>query len=301
MQYSNKELTLYLEAVESLRKEKGLSIDDLIEDVTSERSYRRYLNQELPIPLNTLEKLIFKLDVNFPDILIYVLKIKQKPSGIIEFFTYTHYQEFELAKPYYESLKTYDKDSSTLNTLVSLYVAYYEYQINLLSLNQLRDVFDTKKHIFDNSISNIESLSYFILYACLFDDVSFHDIITSSLLEKNFYMSQILLFDIIIDQYLIFLSKKSSYQDDYMKLASFFYQISHMWHDAYFIYSSHIHLAYQKFLNADETYLIDLKKHLYYEHMLLSKPSTLYVSIISSMISLSKETIIKNDLLEAIQ
>lgn len=301
MDYSNKELTYYLEAVESLRKEKGLSIDDLIEDVTSERSYRRYLNQELPIPLHTLEKLIFKLDVDFPDILIYVLKIKQKPSGIIEFLTYTHYQEYELAKPFYKNLKHYDKDSSNLNTLVFLYVSYYDYLRNHLSLDELRNLFDSSKHFFDDSISNIESLSYFVLYAYIFDNLTYHDIITSSLLEKNFYMSQILLFDIIIDQYLIFLSKKSSYQCDYMKLASFFYQVSHMWHDAYFIYSSHIHQAYQKFLNSDESYLIDLKKHLYYEHMLLSKPSKLYLSIISSMTSISKETIIKNDLLEAIQ
>ena len=93
MPYSNHELTLYLEAIETLRKEKKLSIEDLIENITSERSYRRYLNQDLPIPLDTLEKLIFKLGVDLPDILMYVLKIKQKPSGIIEFFTYTHYQE----------------------------------------------------------------------------------------------------------------------------------------------------------------------------------------------------------------
>lgn len=300
MDYSNRELTSYLEAIESLRKEKGLSIDDLIDDVTSERSYRRYLNQELPIPLNILQKLISKLDVDFPDVLIYVLKIKQKPSGIIEFFTYTHYQELELAKSYYDSLKAYDKDSQTLNTLVSLYVHYYEYQLNLLSIDQLKSIFDTNKDIFDASISTIESLSYFVLYAYLFEDFTYHDIITSSLLEKNFYMSQILLFDIIIDQYLIFLSKKSNCLEDYKKLATFFFQVAHMWHDAYFIYSAHIHRAYQKFLDSDETYFIDLKKHLFYEHMLLSKPSKIYDSILTSMKVQSKAAIIKDDLLEAI-
>lgn len=301
MQYSNKELNYYLEAIESLRKEKGLSIDDLIEDVTSERSYRRYLNKDLPIPLDTLEKLIFKLDVDFPDILMYTLKIKQKPSGIIEFLTYTHYQEFETAKPYYEDLKHYDEDTSNLNTLVFLYVSYYDYLSNLISLDELRNLFDTNKHFFDDSISNIESLGYFVSYAYIFDDLTYHDVITSSLLEKNFYVSQILFFDIIIDQYLIFLSKKPNLKHDYIKLASFFYQVAHMWHDAYFIYSANVHQAYQKFLNSDETYLIDLKKHLYYEHILLSKPSTLYLSIISSMTTLSKEEIIKHDLLDAIQ
>lgn len=300
MEYSNKELTYYLEAVESLRKEKGLSIDNLIEDITSERSYRRYLNQDVPIPLDILEKLINKLDVDFPDILIYVLKIKQKPSGIIEFLTYSHYQELNLASPYYDSLKGYDKDSSTLNTLVSVYVAYYEYQMNLLSFDQLKSIFDTNKDIFDVSIPNIESLSYFVLYAYIFDDATYHDIITSSLLEKNFYMSQILLFDIIIDQYLIFLSKKSNYLEDYKKLATFFFQVAHMWHDAYFIYSSHIHQAYHKYLNGDDSYVNDLKNHIFYEHILLSKPSSLYNHIIASITNFSKDDMIKNDLLEAL-
>lgn len=300
MKHFNQELTLYLEAVESLRKEKGISIDDFIDEITSERSYRRYLNQELSIPLDVLGKLIEKLDVAFPDILLYVLKIKQKPSGIIEFLTYTHYQELELAKSYYDSLKGYDKDSSSLNTLVSLYVAYYEYQMHLLSIDQLKSIFDKNNDVFDRSIPNIESLSYFVLYAYLFEDFTYHDIITSSLLEKNFYMSQILLFDIIIDQYLIVLSKKPEYHQDYFKLASFFYQVSHMWHDAYFIYSSHIHQAYQKFLNSDETYVIDLKRHLFYEHMLLSKPSQLYISIITSMNIQSNEAIIIDDLLASL-
>ena len=300
MPYSNHELTLYLEAVETLRKEKKLSIEDLIENITSERSYRRYLNQDLPIPLDTLEKLIFKLGVDLPDILMYVLKIKQKPSGIIEFFTYTHYQELELAKPYYDALKNYDKDSKPLNTLVSLYVSYYEFQLNLMSIDQLKHIFETNKDVFDASIPTIESLSYFVLYAYLFDDISHHDVITSSLLEKNFYMSQILLFDIVIDQYLIVLSKQTNDQKDYIKLAAFFFQVAHMWHDAYFIYSSHIHMAYQKYLQADETYMNDLKNHLFYEHMLLSKPSSMYNHIITSMTNLLKDDIIKNDLLEAL-
>ena len=59
-------------------------------------------------------------------------------------------------------------------------------------------------------------------------------------------------------------------------------------------------LTYQKFLNADETYLIDLKNHLFYEHMLLSKPSSMYNNIITSMTNLLKDDIIKNDLLEAL-
>jgi hypothetical protein len=59
-------------------------------------------------------------------------------------------------------------------------------------------------------------------------------------------------------------------------------------------------LTYQIFLNADETYLIDLKNHLFYEHMLLSKPSSMYNNIITSMTNLLKDDIIKNDLLEAL-
>jgi hypothetical protein len=59
-------------------------------------------------------------------------------------------------------------------------------------------------------------------------------------------------------------------------------------------------MAYQKYLHADETYMNDLKNHLFYEHMLLSKPSSMYNHIITSMTNLLKDDIIKNDLLEAL-
>lgn len=300
MQSIMKETTLYLEAVESLRKEKGLSIEALIEDVTSERSYRRYIQQELPIPLHVLEKLILKLDVDLPDILIYVLKVKNKPSGIIEFFTYVHYQELELSKPFYLNLKNYDKDTPLLNTLVMLYMNYYDYQRSDLNLEQLHAIFDSHRVIFDITMPTIESLSYFILCAYLFDDLTYHDVIVSSLLEKNFYMSQILLFDIIIDQYLIVLSRLNQHLDDYLKLSALFFQLSHAWHDSYFIYSAHIHQAYLKYLTQDHTTILDIKKHLYYEYILLSKPSQLYTHILSTLTSKPRIDIIKQDLLEAL-
>lgn len=301
MMQNNQDLILYLEAIDTIRKEKGLSIVTLIEDITSERSYRRYMNQELSIPLQTLEKMILRLGVSMSDILIYVLKVKQKPSGIIEFFTYLYYDELMLAKPFYERLKNYQKDSLQLNTLVSMYVIWYEYKSQLISLDIFKNALDSKKHIFNPAMNTIESLSFYILYAIIFEDFTLHENIMLSLLEKNYYLSQILLFDIITDQYLLLLSKDETYEKDYERLSTLFYQVAHMWHDAYFIYSAYVHQAYVKFRNNDLTYKDDLNKHLYYEHLLLSKSSNKYEKMISLMTSLSTDLILKKDLEEALK
>jgi transcriptional regulator with XRE-family HTH domain len=301
MMQNNQDLILYLEAIDTIRKEKGLSIEALIEDITSERSYRRYMNQELSIPLQTLEKMILRLGVSMSDILIYVLKVKQKPSGIIEFFTYLHYDEFILAKPFYERLKNYQKDSLQLNTLVSMYVSWYEYKSLLISSDTFKTTLESHKHIFNPAMNTIESLSFYILYAITFEDFTLHETIMRSLLENNFYLSQILLFDIITDQYLLLLSKDDIYEKDYERLSTLFYQVAHMWHDAYFIYSAYVHQAYLKFRNNDLTYKDDLKKHLYYEHLLLSKPSKKYENMISVMTSSSADLILKKDLEEALK
>ena len=80
MMHNNQDLILYLEAIDTIRKEKGLSIEALIEDNTSERSYRRYMNQELSIPLQTLEKAIkkYNIDQTLFDLLEIFVKVVNK-------------------------------------------------------------------------------------------------------------------------------------------------------------------------------------------------------------------------------
>jgi hypothetical protein len=50
-----------LQEIDQIRKERRMSISDMIEGITSDRSYRRYLKMELPIPLVTLYQLIHRV------------------------------------------------------------------------------------------------------------------------------------------------------------------------------------------------------------------------------------------------
>ena len=59
--------------------------------------------------------------------------------------------------------------------------------------------------------------------------------------------------------------------------------------------------VWDKYKNNDLTYLDDLKKHLYYEHLLHSKSSKKYEKIISVMTSSSKDLILKRDLEKALK
>lgn len=61
----------YIRIIESVRRINKVTISSLIEGITSERSYRRYVNQETELNLNILIQLSDRLDIGILDIALY--------------------------------------------------------------------------------------------------------------------------------------------------------------------------------------------------------------------------------------
>ena len=238
---------LYIQMIDEIRKQKQIPLESFISDITSERSYRRYLNQELSPPLDTLEQLINRLGVDFADILVYTLTVKKTPSGIIELITYVHFDELELAKTYYEQLLNYNNAHKELLMLVDAYLRYYEYKTYMIDdasfirhLKSLASYYET--HPFDSN----EALALIILYdRYVPHQTQFkHQDIQTLLLEKDLHLIQILLYDVMADQYLHSLLKKDTLNvDTYITLAKHITDVTLMWYDAIYIYAGHFHRA----------------------------------------------------------
>jgi len=272
---THKDPVLYMQMIDEIRKQKQIPLETFIADITSERSYRRYLNQELSPPLDTLERLINKLGVDFADILVYTLTVKKTPSGIIELITYVHFDELELAKMYYEQLLTYQNAHKELLILVDAYLRYYEFKTHIIDdasfidhLSSLVSHYET--HPFDSN----EALALIILYdRYVPHQTQFkHQDIQTRLLEKDLHLIQILLYDVMADQYLHSLLKKDTlHVDTYIKLAKHIASVTLLWFDAIYIYAGHFHRAmihhYQNELQQRDLYFM---KYLMYRTNVLS-------------------------------
>jgi DNA-binding Xre family transcriptional regulator len=244
------ETQIYIQMIEVIRKQRKISIDTLLEGITSERSYRRYLHKDADIPLDILTKLMKALDVSVIDMIIYTLQVIQKPSGVIELLQFTHYQNFDLAKPYHEMLKHYEGDKVSLTYLVKYFILLYEY-------HQTQDL-ETFHHgiqflsTFD--MTDIAQLENFSLYVLTHIHISKKDIhlIHDMFLNKNLYYYNILLYTLILDMYLTHYIKEPNFdRETYQKLSIHLYETSHKWLDSYPIYASQLHYAYQFFLHGD--------------------------------------------------
>ena len=195
------ETQIYIEIIENIRKQRKISIDQLLHNITSERSYRRYLLKEKDIPLEVLTKLMKALDVSVIDMIIYTLQVVQKPSGVIELLQYTHYNNLDLASHYHPLLMNYQGDKASLTHLVKYFVALYTYKLdgNASEFNASCMYLET---LTDFDLTQLEGFSVFVLKH-IHTNGSDHSLIHEIFLEKQLYFYNILLYDIILDMYLM--------------------------------------------------------------------------------------------------
>lgn len=267
---------LYIQMIDEIRKQKHISVEALIENITSNRSYRRYLKETLSPPLNVIEQLIERLGVDFADILVYTLTVKKQSSGFIEFITYVHFDELHLAKPYFEKIRHYNIENQQLRLLIDGYLRLYEFKTSIIDESSLikhltKLVTFYESHPFDTN----EALALIILYHAYVPDQTQFPLnkINDILLHKNLHFVQILLYDIMFDQYLHTLLKKTDVDlDMYIQLASHAIYVTQLWVDAIFIYAGHFHQAMvYHFKGQVQERNLYFMKYLSYRHTVLSK------------------------------
>jgi transcriptional regulator with XRE-family HTH domain len=60
-----------MKTIEKVREDKKMSQEKLVENITSLRSYYRYLNQDIEIPYDTLLALVSKLHIELSDLILH--------------------------------------------------------------------------------------------------------------------------------------------------------------------------------------------------------------------------------------
>lgn len=251
MMSSIEETQIYIHMIERIRKERKLPLLNLVEGITSERSYRRYLSDGKNIPLHVLEKLMHALNVSVMDMIMFTLQVESKPSGIIELIQYTHNHALDLARPFYELLLNHDKNTKDLNALVS-------YFLKLYTLNTTDDLDAFKTSIAPFEFMEVEQqhqLEGFCLY--VIKHMHFSEkkdpFIHETILKENLHLYQIVLFTQILDMYLLHYINTSYFDfTEYEALSKHMYDVSNLWLDAYNLNAAHFHMGYQYHLSNNE-------------------------------------------------
>lgn len=288
------ETQIYIHMIELIRKERKMPLLTLIEGITSERSYRRYVTEGKDIPLNVLEKLMNVLNVSVMDMIIFTLQVESKPSGVIELIQYTYHQAFDLAKPFKESLTNYSNDKKDLNVLVSYFVNLY-ILYTTQDTNTFENYLNTLKEIQVDHKTQLEGFSLYVVKHIHFQN-QIDPFIHETFLKGDLHLYQIILFSQIFDMYLLHYIQTNYFDiETYKNLANHMYRVSNMWLDSYNIYSSHLHMAYQYYLSGDH---IHAHKHVFaYLNLYIltqsKKLDTKVEALINKMISTDIQTFMR--------
>lgn len=147
----------YIQVVDNVRKVKGVSIRHLIEGITSERSYRRYIKNEINPNLETIIKLSTKLGITIYDIAFVTPNLAQKPQvQTIQITDLYHIGENKQKEMMYvlEELNTEDnyfleviKQKLIVQKESSLQNHYVEFLHNSIELNAFKELVDIQKMI----------------------------------------------------------------------------------------------------------------------------------------------------------
>ncbi len=272
---------IFLEVTEDIRKINKMTIEKYIDGITSERSYRRYLNHEENIPVVTLSKLMKRLNLSIADIIIFSFSKKLIPSGIVEFFNHQYKHEYEPMKEFYKRLKTYDRDRPELNLYVSLLVKKYESSVSLASLDEYHQLLKNNWDFFmSKTLNDNVTVAFLGLWVEAFHSLEGVDEIE---LMKRFHDSQFYFKDLYLYYYTLvlfldfMLTTGYAGKDAYLSLAEFSLTTCYLYFDLLYHGEGDFHYAvYAKMKFDDDQWKEPLFRHLM-NHQLLWKSDQLNI------------------------
>lgn len=229
------QLNIYLRVLEEIRIQNKVSLNRFIDNIVSERSYRRYLSNEETIPIDILDKLMRKEHITFIDIVIYVFTNKMIPSGIVEFMNHLYKHEFQQMEKYYTRLKTYDRDTIELNTYVSLLVKKYEFNIDASKKTIYEQaLLDQKAFFLSKGLDHNTTMAFLALYLEQFGEIEseLKPKFLARFLDPEFYYQDLYFYyyslSITLESYI----KTNNLDDeDFLKLCEFSQAIGYAYFD----------------------------------------------------------------------
>jgi hypothetical protein len=176
-----------IQEIEFLRIQKQISVRDLVNGITSERSYRRYITGELDVPVDAVFSLTERVNLDFVELLGLVDQHKQIVDSLDQLVKYLRYHDYEKAFSHYSRLKKQDIENVGRKRIVTLFIMKYELETNKIiskTFNTyLQESYDL---IINKPINCIGSLYVMVLYYESFRDERINITIMEHILSEHF-------------------------------------------------------------------------------------------------------------------
>lgn len=141
MKSTNKVITL----IDNFRRLNDVTIDSLIEGITSDRSYRRYLNGEQEATIELTHQLAERLNMNVFDLIRYIPKDTTETDFIENTILNTFNQTKTNKLKSYETLKNKNYRGESLNRFVEFLLKRNAKDIGVVSLKEYEEYLDQLK------------------------------------------------------------------------------------------------------------------------------------------------------------
>lgn len=176
-----------LHEIEVLREQKHMSVRDLINGITSERSYRRYVSGGLDAPVDVVFSLTERVNLDFIELLGLVDQHKIIVEALDQLVKFLRYHDIEKAKPFYERLKHEDISRVERKRIVTLFMMRFEMDAQMISSKEyhiyLQESYD---FISSKPINCIGSLYIMVLYYESFKDERINEAIMNYIFSEDF-------------------------------------------------------------------------------------------------------------------
>lgn len=142
--------------IEELRHNKHITLDEFTKNIISERTYRRYLNENKAFTFDVLVQLVHRLDMRMRDVLMYAFnQVSVKHQEELYFAHYMTLRDNTNAKPYYEKIQNKELETHLGSTYIPVLMKYYNYPKDYLRYAKEKIQFET---LFQSNIINRQFL-----------------------------------------------------------------------------------------------------------------------------------------------
>jgi transcriptional regulator with XRE-family HTH domain len=178
-----KSFKVYGKILDEVRQSKNMTVTELCENIISERTYYRYMKQDMEMKFDLFAKLAHRLGLEPYEVIHFSVFIRKGDPGVTRFIYRVHTRLFSDIDEIYIKLQTHHEELAVLDKLLVAYKQKYWYLINKITLDEYRTTLQQLMMFYrDQSLANVYVMSFFVLY---FEQFTTNDIMDVAELAEH--------------------------------------------------------------------------------------------------------------------
>lgn len=190
----------FIEIIDEIRKNRKITVEELVENIISVRTYFRYYNYEQEVKLDTIYSLSKKLNITLSDMIFYKLHTKEKTSYFNDFLIYLTRNKHSKCEFFYQSLLNNEYEADDKLIVIKCLLKRYAFEKKEISLDDYLSFLEEKfLYIKKNNFDSMYIDYFYTLYWLTFESID------NNIFEKviNFCKTNGIRKDILLYYYLI--------------------------------------------------------------------------------------------------